>query len=116
MGRRDDRLRDPTVFRAALMSRAVARNEAFAVYRVVTDAGFRLGFVIPKKLVKTSVQRNQIKRWARAIFRAFEAPQPKAEAWVLRVSQPFPKSAWLASGRGQARQNIYQVMESAFRK
>jgi RNase P protein component len=116
MGRRDDRLRDPKVFRAALVSRPIARSGPFSVYRVVAESGFRLGFVIPKKLVKTSVQRNQIKRWARAVFREFETPKAKTESWVLRVGQTFPKTAWLESGRSQAKQNIYQAMESAFQK
>ena len=116
MGRRDDRLQDPEAFRQALMARPIARHGSFSVYRIFAEAGFRLGFVIPKKLVKTAVQRNQMKRWARATFRAFETSAPRSESWVLRVSQSFPKSQWQTHGRLQARQDIRQVMENAFQK
>ena len=37
-----------------------------------------LGFVLPKKLVKRAVDRNQIKRWARTFLRAHNASQPCA--------------------------------------
>lgn len=116
MGRRDDRLRDPETFRQALTSRPIARFGAFAVYRVISDAGFRLGFVIPKKLVKKAVQRNQMKRWARDVFRGFETSETRSESWVLRVSQAFSKQSWLESGKLQARKDIRQVMETAFRR
>jgi ribonuclease P protein component len=116
MGRRDDRLRDPEAFRAALMSRPIARSGPFSVYRTVSSSGFQLGFVIPKKLVKTAVQRNQIKRWARDLFRAFETSDTKSESWVLRVSQPLPKKDWLAQGKAKSKQDVCQVMETALEK
>jgi ribonuclease P protein component len=116
MGRRDDRLRDPEAFRAALTSRPIARSGSFSVYRTVSSSGFRLGFVIPKKLVKTAVQRNQIKRWARDLFRTFDTSDTKAESWVLRVSQPLPKQEWLARGKAQSKQDVSQVMETALQK
>jgi RNase P protein component len=116
MGRRDDRLRDPEAFRQALMSRPIARSGAFAVFRANSDSGFRLGFVIPKKLVKKAVQRNQMKRWARDVFRGYGTSGTRVGSWVLRVSEAFSKQSWLQSGKIQARRDIRQVMETAFRK
>lgn len=117
MGKRDDRLRDPAVFRQALMKRPVARAGAFSIYRAQAPSlSGRLGFVIPKKLVRTAVQRNQIKRWARAIFRGFETSQAPTGSWVVRVSQPLSKESWRLTGRLRSKQDLGQAMKNAIQK
>jgi ribonuclease P protein component len=116
MGRRDDRLRSPETFQAALMSRPIARSGPFVVYKIRSSPGFRLGFVIPKKLVKTAVQRNQIKRWARDFFRAITVSETTAESWVVRVSKPIQKKDWVMQGKAQSKQSLNDVMKSALEK
>jgi ribonuclease P protein component len=121
MGRRDDRLHTPEAFKRVLMSRPVARNGPFLVYRVplhslpteVMSGGPRIGFVIPKKLVRLAVQRNQIKRWARAIFRHPDHTPTESFAMVVRVHQALPAAQWLTQGRALARIELGRAMQQA---
>ncbi|MBU3724572.1 MAG: ribonuclease P protein component [Burkholderiaceae bacterium] len=97
MGKRDHRLRSPEDFRRALRSRPVARSGPVALYKIDLDDGCRIGFVLPKKLVRSSVQRNQIKRWSRALFRdwlvRFAESDSHAQSLglVVRIMQPLKK-------------------------
>ena len=69
MGKRDDRLHSPEAFKQALMTRPISRNGFVMVYGISLPEGMRLGFILPRKLIRSAVVRNQIKRWARASFR-----------------------------------------------
>ena len=113
MGKRDDRLHDPQAFQQALMTRPLGRSGSFLVYRIPSQDGPRLGFVLPKKLVRTAVQRNQIKRWARDWFRKPDAPVPSGFALVVRVRALIPKLHWNLAGRNDTRQHLLQAMEKA---
>lgn len=85
MGKRDHRLRSPEDFRRGLRQRPVVRSGPVALYKIDIDDGCRIGFVLPKKLIRSAVQRNQIKRWSRALFRDLLKRVPQG----LLVSQPF---------------------------
>lgn len=113
MGKRDDRLHAPEAFKQALMTRPVVRSGSFSIYRIPYSDGMRLGFVLPKKLVKCAVQRNQVKRWARAIFRRPGTTSDSGVALVVRLTASMPKSQWLDQGREKARQDLSEAMEKA---
>ena len=85
MGKRDYRLRSPEDFRRALRSRPVVRSGPVAIYKIDLDECCRIGFVLPKKLVRSAVQRNQIKRWSRVSFRDLLKNIPEQ----LIISRPF---------------------------
>jgi len=51
------------------------------------DTGARLGLVIPKRLARRAVLRNQIKRLAREAFRQFLPVLPAMDL-VLRLTKP----------------------------
>lgn len=116
MGKRDDRLHSPEAFKQALMTRPIARTGPFSIYRITELDGRRLGFVLPKKLVKCAVQRNQLKRWARAIFRRPELDTQACFALVVRITASLPKSEWLGQGRENARRDLSEAMEKALTK
>ena len=113
MGKRDDRLHDPKAFQQALMTRPAARSGSFLIYRIPSQDGPRLGFVLPKKLVRTAVQRNQIKRWARDCFRNPDARVTSSCALVVRVKALIPKLGWNLVGRQETRQHLLQAMAKA---
>lgn len=113
MGKRDDRLHSPQAYQQALMTRPVAKVGPCVVYKIPSSEGLRLGFVLPKKLIRYAVQRNQIKRWARALFRRRRPMTHQAFALVLRVNAPIPKAQWLVGGRTKLRQDVSMAMEKA---
>lgn len=113
MGKRDDRLHDPKAFQQALMTRPVAKSGSFLIYRIPSHDGPRLGFVLPKKLVRTAVQRNQIKRWARDSFRKPNARVISGFALVIRVKTLIPKLDWYLTGRLNTRQHLLDAMAKA---
>jgi ribonuclease P protein component len=113
MGKRDDRLHGPKAFQQALMTRPVAREGVFSVYRIPVGNGAKLGFVLPKKLVRTAVHRNQIKRWARDVFRKPRYQSLAGFILVLRVKTLLPKAAWELTGKKQIRLSLVQSIERA---
>ncbi len=77
---RDSRLLSPEQFGAALRSRPLARGELLTFHwcsALPTDLSNidtpKLGFVVPKRLVRLSVRRNAIKRVLREAFRLSQA-------------------------------------------
>lgn len=113
MGKRDDRLHSPRAFQQALMTRPVVRTGLCMIYKIPCSDGTRLGFVLPKKLVKYAVQRNQIKRWARALFRQARESKESGFALVVRVKTSLPKAQWREGGRAQMKQDLIVAMEKA---
>lgn len=113
MGKRDDRLHSPQVFQQALMTRPVAKIGSCVVYKIPSSEGMRLGFVLPKKLIRYAVQRNQIKRWARALFRRQTPMTGQGFALVLRVNASVPKAQWCSDGRTKLRQDVAMAMKKA---
>lgn len=113
MGKRDDRLHGPAAFQQALMTRPVAREGEFLVYRIPFDGGAKLGFVLPKKLVRTAVHRNQIKRWARDLFRSPRYVSVSGFILVLRVKTLLPRAAWELAGKKHIKRSLVQAMERA---
>lgn len=61
------------------------------------SAGARLGLVIPKRLARRAVLRNQIKRLAREAFRQV-LPELPAMDLVLRLTKPPLPANILVSG------------------
>jgi ribonuclease P protein component len=113
MGKRDDRLHGPEAFQQALMTRPVSRSGSFLIYRIPSHDGMRIGFVLPKKLVRTAVQRNQIKRWARDFFRQPNTHTAPEFALVVRVKNLVPKLDWNLGGRKNTRHHLVRAMEQA---
>lgn len=74
-------LRDGTIFQRLSTTRQRVQSSAFVLSFQPIDSALPpmgcggqepqifLGFVLPKKLVKRAVDRNQIKRWARTLIR-----------------------------------------------
>lgn len=111
MGKRIGRLQTPEAFRRALMTRPLSRSGGFSVYTIPTDEVDRLGFVLPKKLVRRAVQRNQIKRWSREIIRTRRLDATPTLAFVVRVHTVFPMPQWHQTGKKDARQALEQVFQ-----
>jgi len=96
------RLHQPREFAAVLASPLRVRGGCFELrYRrnSKTDAlgGARLGLVIPKRLARRAVLRNQIKRLAREAFRQALPDLPAIDV-VLRLTKPPLLAKALVSG------------------
>jgi ribonuclease P protein component len=76
----------------------------------------RLGFVLPKKFVKYAVQRNQIKRWSKAMLTQSLWESMPPSTLIVRVNTPVPKVAWLTSGRAQTREALRQALDHALER
>lgn len=111
MSKRVGRLRTPEAFKRALMTRPLSRSGGFSVYTIPSDEIDRLGFVLPKKLVRRAVQRNQIKRWSREIIRTMKTNESPTAAFVVRVNTAFPMPDWHQQGKRQAREALRQVFQ-----
>ena len=91
--RPSNRLHVPKEFAAVMASPLRLRGGCFELrYRRNEEAklqgtGARLGLVIPKRLARRSVLRNQIKRLAREAFRQI-LPALSALDLVLRLTKP----------------------------
>lgn len=95
--RPEHRLRRPAEFAAVLASPLRLRGERFELrYRRNDSSSARLGLIIPKRLAKRAVLRNQLKRLIRDAFRTMR-PQLPANDLVFRLSRP-PLAAALADG------------------
>ena len=113
MGKRDDRLHSAETYTKVLTTRPVVRTGSCVVYKAPSSDGMRLGFVVPKKLVKYAVQRNQIKRWARALFRARKSLMTEDVVLIVRVTSAQPKPEWRALGQQRFRQDLCLAIEKA---
>jgi ribonuclease P protein component len=83
--RRPQRLQTAAVG-AALKSGRIARAQRFVLHSIVNPIGYpRLALVVPKRLVKTAVGRNRIKRFAREAFRQRQA-ELGGRDFVLRLT------------------------------
>ncbi len=111
MSKRIGRLQTPEAFKRALMTRPLSRSGGFSVYTIPSDEIDRLGFVLPKKLVRRAVQRNQIKRWSREIIRTMKTNESPTTAFVVRVNAAFPMPDWHHQGKHQAKQALHQVFQ-----
>ena len=65
-----------------------------------------LGFVLPKKLVKRAVDRNQIKRWARTFLRTHNVPKPCAV-----VIKAKTKVFFAAEARSDVREDLAGLVD-----
>lgn len=72
-----------------LASRAVLREGSFSLrYRANPDSGMaRLGLVVPKRLARTAVMRNAIKRQGREAFRLLARSLPPCDIVVTYVKR-----------------------------
>ncbi len=113
MGKRDDRLHSSETYKKVLTTRPVVKTGSCAVYRAPSSDGMRLGFVVPKKLVKYAVQRNQIKRWARALFRTKRQPFGEEVVLIVRVTSPQPKTEWRLHGQHRMKNDLSLALEKA---
>jgi ribonuclease P protein component len=88
--RRTQRLQSAAVG-AALKSGRIARAQRFVLHSIVNPIGYpRLALVVPKRLVKSAVGRNRIKRFARESFRQRQA-ELGGHDFVLRLTRaPAP--------------------------
>ena len=74
-------------FAAVLKSRERSRSAHFSLqWRAGAVAVSRLGLVLPKKLARTSVRRNLIKRQSRTLFRAWSVGRVTACDVVLKIT------------------------------
>lgn len=117
MGGRDFRLQSPEDFRRALRSRPVVRSSSAMIYKIALDNGFRLGFVVPKKLIRHANQRNRIKRWSRELFSECLiktlALYPAAPPFALVVRLVGTVSPRWAAPRGAGREELRVLFEKA---
>ena len=68
-------------FAAVLKSRDRRRSNHFSLHWLYgAGPGGRFGLVVPKRLARTSVRRNLIKRQARALFQAWARGHAKTGA------------------------------------
>lgn len=93
------RLLVPTEFRRVFERRLASRGEYFMLHQRPAEAAdpvpptrARLGIVIPKKLLKTAVHRNLIKRLARECFRGMATRLPPADL-VVRLARKIDPAA-----------------------
>jgi ribonuclease P protein component len=117
MAKRDFRLQTPEDFRRALRSRPAGRSNSAVIYRIALDRGFRLGFVVPKKLVRHANQRNRVKRWSRELFRECViktlALHPTTQPFALVVRLVGAVNPGWAAPRGPGRAELRALFEKA---
>jgi ribonuclease P protein component len=71
----------------------------------------RLGLVVPKKLLRTSVRRNTAKRHIREAFRLMQHALPLGD-YVVRVvahERALPLSVWQRAFRAELDQIVHQA-------
>lgn len=117
MGKYDFRLRSPEEFRRALRSRPAGRSGAAVVYKISLDSGFRLGFVVPRKLIRHANQRNRVKRWSRELFKECLtktlALNPATQPFALVVRLVGTVNPGWAAPRGPGRAELQALFEKA---
>lgn len=114
--RRAHRLRSAAEFSQVLSVRRVLRGEFFDLHylSLALPAGVarsvpRLGLVVAKKLVRRAVQRNQLKRLAREVFRLTRHDLPAYDL-VLRLARP-PGATMDRETRTHWRADIQQLLK-----
>jgi ribonuclease P protein component len=105
---RQSRLLAPDEFKRAFAQRPVARGRYFTAHRSTRPTADaepaecfplpRLGIVIPKKLLKTAVHRNLVKRLTRESFRASAERLPAGD-FVIRLSAKLDPRAAMVKRR-----------------
>lgn len=94
---KQQRLLKPDDFSAVFAARRVTRGERFALHRRANGGtGARLGLTVPKKLARSAVLRNAIKRQAREVYRLGYATLPPQDL-ILRLTarvEIIDKPAW----------------------
>lgn len=117
MGGRDFRLRSPEEFRRALRSRPAGRSDSAMIYKIALDSGFRLGFVVPKKLIRHANQRNRIKRWSRELFKECLIKtltlHPTTQPFALVVRLAGAVAPGWAAPRGPGRAELRMLFKKA---
>ncbi len=87
------------MFAAALNARPLVKGGACRIHRSARASGSegaRLGMIVAKKLLRTSVRRNEAKRQIRESFRLVAARIPDGE-YVVRVTGvdlSIPSKRW----------------------
>ena len=112
-------LNDGTLFQRLSATRHRCQSSAFVLsfltLDVVAEVSHRssgkdhpifLGFVLPKKLVKRAVDRNQIKRWARILLSAQDLRQPYAVVIKARTKMVF-----VAATRCEVREELGELVD-----
>lgn len=112
------RLLAPEQFSEALKSRPIARGAFFTCHwceSLSTDqVGFalpKLGFIVPKRLVRLAVRRNAIKRVLREAFRARQTTLASGY-YVFRLKAPI-KIATLTELKRNIRIEADQLLDKA---
>ena len=104
---------DPASFQQSLRTKPIARVGSVLIHLGPPSDVHRLGFVLPKKLVKYAVQRNQIKRWSKAALQQSLWESMPPSTLIVRVNTSVPKSSWLVSGRTQTRGELLLALQHA---
>jgi|GEM_PF-802028 len=108
------------------MTRPVARAGGVLVYELASEKSHELGFVLPKRLIRNAVQRNQVKRWTKALLHRIDWSKTAPFSLVLRINTALPKDTWmrqpeglrskgLRSGRHLIRADLVKVIEDIIR-
>ena len=103
------------------MTRPVARSGGLLVYQLASEGSHELGFVLPKRLIRNAVQRNQLKRWTKALLHQADWSKTAPFSLVLRINTALPKATWtkqlknqrsseLQSGRNLTRADLIKVI------
>jgi ribonuclease P protein component len=105
------RLSGEQAFSALMRRRPLASNDWLMIYALPVDppADTALGFVIPKKSLRRAVQRNRVRRWARAYWQGKSPATP--HHLLVRCRG---KAAWSSTQERQARYREFtQVCDQA---
>jgi len=103
------------------MTRPVARSGGLLVYQLASEGSHELGFVLPKRLIRNAVQRNQLKRWTKALLHQADWSKTAPFSLILRMNTALPKATWtrqlknqrssgLQSGRNLTRADLIKVI------
>jgi ribonuclease P protein component len=87
---REQRLRDPKMYQQVFKRGTWARGRAFSIVYLPVPQPGKIGFVITKKVSKSSVDRNSSKRRIRAVLRSLLAQEkfaslPKRYSMVVVI-------------------------------
>lgn len=100
-------------FAAVLKSRQRRRSSHFSLHWLSGNSpDSRLGLVVPKRLARTSVRRNLIKRQVRSLFQAWSRTQdarggPNMKDVVVKLTAPVA-----GLDRGAQYAELGQLMQS----
>lgn len=87
------RLTQPAEYAAVFAQRRLVRGRWLTLHLLArpADAGCRLGLVVPKKLLRTAVSRNRVKRLIREAFRQQRASLVTADYVFRLAARPAPR-------------------------